>query len=112
VFEPRGMRIVAIALPPGVLHLKCVCAPLGDDRITLADRSIARDAFGDLHVVPVPVDESYAANVVAIGDRVLAADGFPRTHEALARAGFAVTPLATTELRKADGALTCLSILS
>lgn len=111
VFERRGMRIVAIELPAGVLHLKCVCAPLGEDRITLADDSIAPDAFG-VAVVRVPAEESYAANVLAIGDRVLVADGYPRTHEALARAGLRIVPLATTEFRKADGALTCLSIVS
>ncbi|HEX5064005.1 MAG TPA: arginine deiminase family protein [Kofleriaceae bacterium] len=111
VFEPRGMRVVAIEMPPAVLHLKCVCAPLGDDRITLADDSIPRAAFGDIHVVRVPAAESYAANVVAIGNRVIAAAGFPRTHEALTKAGFSVLPLATTEFRKADGALTCLSIV-
>jgi dimethylargininase len=112
VFEPRGLRVVAIDLPANVLHLKCVCAPLGDDRITLADGSIAADAFGDLHVVRIPADESYAANVLAIGDRVLVAGGFPRTHEALTRAGLRIVPLAMTEFRKADGALTCLSIVS
>ncbi|HEY5946562.1 MAG TPA: arginine deiminase-related protein [Kofleriaceae bacterium] len=111
VFEARGLRVVALDMPARVLHLKCVCAPLGDDRITLADDSIPRDAFGDLDVVRVPVDESYAANVLCIGDRVLVADGFPRTREALERAGLRVTPLDTTEFRKADGALTCLSIL-
>jgi N-dimethylarginine dimethylaminohydrolase len=42
---------------------------------------------------------------------VLVADGFPRTADVLARAGFTVTSLATTEFRKADGALTCLSIV-
>jgi dimethylargininase len=112
VFEPRGIRVIAIEMPPNVLHLKCVCAPLGDDRITLADGSIPRDAFGDLHVVAIPAEESYAANVLAIGDRVIVAEGFPRTHEALTRAGLRIVPLATTEFRKADGALTCLSILS
>jgi dimethylargininase len=111
VFEPRGLRVVAIDMPSGVLHLKCVCAPLGDDRATLADDSIPRSAF-EHDVVRVPADESYAANVLAIGDRVVVADGFPRTHEALTRAGFRIVPLATTEFRKADGALTCLSILS
>ena len=111
LFEPRGIRVVAVDMP-NVLHLKCVCAPLDDDRITLADASIPRSAFGDVHVVAIPAEESYAANVLAIGDRVLIADGFPRTREALERAGFRPTPLATTELRKADGALTCLSILT
>jgi dimethylargininase len=109
VFEPRGVRVVPIDLP-NVLHLKCVCAPLGDDRITLADDSIPRDAFG-VDVVRVPAAESYAANVLCIGDRVLVADGFPRTRDALERAGMHTVVLATTEFRKADGALTCLSIL-
>ena len=111
VFEPRGLRVIAIDLPATVLHLKCVCAPLGDDRITLADGTIARDAF-DIDVVRVPADESYAANVLALGDRVIVADGYPRTHDALTRAGLRIVPLATSEFRKADGALTCLSILS
>jgi dimethylargininase len=111
VFEPRGMRVIPIDLPPGLLHLKCVCAPLADDRITLADGSISRDAF-DIDVVRVPTAETYAANVLAIGDRVLVAEGYPRTHEALTRAGYRVQTLATSEFHKADGALTCLSILT
>jgi dimethylargininase len=108
VFEPRGFRVVPIDLAPDVLHLKCVCAPLGDDRITLVE---GMPGLGALAVIEIPAAESYAANVLAIGSRVLVADGFPRTAEALARAGFDVVPLATTEFRKADGALTCLSIL-
>jgi dimethylargininase len=112
VFEPRGFRVVAIDLAPSVLHLKCVCAPLGDDRITLAEGSLPREHFAGLGIVDVPAAESYAANVVAIGGRVLASAGYPRTHEALARAGFLVHVLDTSEFRKADGALTCLSILS
>lgn len=111
VFEPRGLRVVPIEMPPTVLHLKCVCAPLGDDRITLADGSIPRDAFGDLHVVRVPAEEAYAANVLALGGRVLVAAGYPRTLDALATAAFSPVELATSEFRKADGALTCLSIL-
>jgi dimethylargininase len=111
-FEPRGVRVVPIDMPPAVLHLKCVCAPLGDDRITLAEGTIPREAFGGLHVVPVPAGESYAANVLCIGERVLVADGYPRTREALERAGLRTMALATSEFRKADGALTCLSILA
>ena len=110
-FEPRGFRIVPVAMPAGVLHLKSVCAPLGDNRITLADDSIPRDAFDNVHVVNVPADETYAANCLALGNRVLCAAGYPRTRDALAAAGFEPVELDTSEFRKADGALTCLSIL-
>ncbi len=111
VFEPRGLRVVPIDLPPAVLHLKCVCAPLGDNRITLADATIPHAAFGDVDVVSIPEAESYAANVLTRDGSVLVADGFPRTRDALAAAGFHVVALPTTEVRKADGALTCLSIV-
>jgi dimethylargininase len=109
-FQPRGIRVVPVDLPAGILHLKCICAPLGPDRITLAEGTIPRDVF-DADIVSVPAAEAYAANVVAIGDRVIMADGFPRTADALARAGLRVIRIATTEFRKADGSLTCLSIL-
>jgi dimethylargininase len=86
VFEPRGYRVVPVAMPAGVLHLKSACAPLADDRITLADGSIARDAFGDVHVLRVPAEETYAANCLAFGNFVLCAKGYPRTRDALAGA--------------------------
>lgn len=105
-----GLRVVPIDLPPGVLHLKCVCSPLGDDRILLAEQSIPRDVFRAA-VVSVPAPETYAANAVAIGRHAIIADGYPRTHEALAAAGFTVHPVPTSEVRKADGSLTCQSIV-
>jgi dimethylargininase len=110
VFAPHGFTIVPVALPPNVLHLKCICAPLGADRITLVE-SAPRDSFAGVEVVRIPEAESYAANVLAIGDRVLVAQGFPRTAELLTSAGYRVVTLDTSEFRKADGALTCLSVL-
>jgi dimethylargininase len=110
-FAPRGVRVVAVAMPAHVLHLKCVCSPLGDDRVLLARETIAADVFAGAAIVWVPHDELYAANAVAIGDGVIVADGFPRTRDALDAAGFRTVPVATSEAAKADGSLTCQSIL-
>jgi dimethylargininase len=109
VFEPHGLRVVAIDLPAHVLHLKCVCSPLGD-RILLAEGSLDRALF-DAEIVTVPASETYAANAVTIGAHVVIADGFPRTREAIEHAGFTPHPVPTSEVRKADGSLTCQSIL-
>lgn len=111
VFEPRGFRVVPVAMPAHVLHLKCVCAPLGVDRITLADGSIQPEVFGSVRRVRIPDSESYAANCLWLGERVLCAKGYPRTRDALAATGLHPIELDTSEFRKADGALTCLSIL-
>ncbi|HEY6176865.1 MAG TPA: hypothetical protein VIX73_20555, partial [Kofleriaceae bacterium] len=105
-----GLRVVPIDLPPGVLHLKCVCSPLGDGRILLAEQSIPAEVF-DAEVVWVPASETYAANAVAIGAHAVVADGHPRTREALVAAGFTVHAVPTSEVRKADGSLTCQSIM-
>ena len=106
---PR-LRVVTLWLPANVLHLKCVCTPLGDDRMLLADGTLAAAAF-DARVIRVPVEETYAANAVAVGTHVIVAEGFPHTHDALAAAGFTVRPVPVSEVRKADGSLTCQSLL-
>jgi dimethylargininase len=111
VFAPRGLRVIPLDLPAGVLHLKCVCSPLGDDRIALAEGSIPAGSFGGVPIVTIPAVETYAANVVAIGEHVLVASEYPRTHEVLTRAGFTLHAVPTTEVRKADGSLTCQSIV-
>lgn len=112
VFGPHGFEVIAVPLAAsGVLHLKCVCAPLGEDRVLVADGALPAGTFGAAAVVRVPAEESYAANCVAYGGRVLLSDGYPRARRAVEAAGFEVLPLATSELRKADGSLTCLSIL-
>ena len=95
----------------GVLHLKCVCSPLGDDRVLLAEGTLAPGIFTGLNVVTIPNAERYAANCVVHAGKAIVADGFPNTSEALERAGFATIALAMSEIRKADGSLTCMSIV-
>jgi len=111
VFAPRGLRIVALDLPPDILHLKCVCSLLNTDRILLARDTLPARAFPGAAIVWVPADETYAANAVALGTHVLCAAEYPRTREALEAAGFTTHPVPTSEVHKADGSLTCQSIL-
>ncbi len=101
------LEVVVVELPDDVLHLKCAASPLGDGRV-LATRALA-ERLG-LPAVIVPDGESYAANVVARAGRVLVADGFPATAQALRDAGFEVRALQLSEIRKGDGSLTCLSV--
>ncbi|HTJ40686.1 MAG TPA: arginine deiminase family protein [Kofleriaceae bacterium] len=110
-FESRGVRVVAVTMPPRILHLKCVCSPLGDDRILLARGSIDPSTFAGVSIVWAPADETYAANAVFVGGGVIVAEGFPRTREALEGAGLRTIAVPCGEVRKADGSLTCQSII-
>lgn len=101
--------IDVIDLPAHVLHLKCVVSPLGTDRVLLAEGTLDPSRFP--HPVMIPEAETYAANCVAANGHAVVAAGFPRTLDTVSRAGFVVHPVATSEVRKADGSLTCQSIL-
>jgi len=108
-FGPEGFEVLPVAVGE-VLHLKCVCSPLGADRVLAAEGTLPEDTFAGVQVLWVPHEERYAANCVAVGRRVLIAAGHPRTRALLEGAGFSPLELDVSELRKADGSLTCLSV--
>jgi len=111
VFGPLGYRVRPVRVPPEFLHLKSLCSALGEDAIALAEGTLPPSVFADVsRVLPIPAEEAYAANTVAVGDRVLVASGYPGAARALAAAGFQPVAVDTSEFRKADGALTCLSV--
>ncbi|MAU17960.1 MAG: dimethylargininase, partial [Euryarchaeota archaeon] len=58
-------------------------------------------------------EETYAANTIGYrGDRVIIADGFSFTRQALLDEGFRLTSVDMNEIMQADGSLTCLSVFS
>jgi dimethylargininase len=105
-----GLEVIPVEVP-GWLHLKCVVSLLGEGRLLLAAETIPPSVFDGLELVLVPREEAHAANVVVVGDTALVAAGFPATAAAVRSAGLRVVEIDTTELRKADGSLTCQSIL-
>jgi dimethylargininase len=111
VFEPRGLRVHAVELPPAVLHLKCVCSPVDDGTVLVAAGSLPAGTFGGARVIEVPVEETYAANAVVVNGCALVAAGHPVTRRRLEAEGLRVVELDMSETRKADGSLTCLSLL-
>ena len=108
----RGISVVAVNMPPGVLHFKTFCSPLGDDTVLVAEGTIPPATFAGARVLVAPAAEQHAGNAVAVGRTVLVAAGAPATRALVEAAGFTAVPVNTSELRKADGALTCLSIVA
>jgi dimethylargininase len=107
-FAPAGLTVVPVAID-GMLHLKCACSPLSDERLLLDPSALSQATFQAASVC-VPAGEAYAANAVARAGRVLLSAGHPGTRRALEDAGLEVRELETSEFRKADGSLTCLSL--
>jgi dimethylargininase len=112
-------RVVALPVAAG-LHLKSVLSALDDRTLLVEDAPQARAmaapilaALPDAEAIYLP--DAVAANVVRVGGTVLVQAGFPESEPILLRAAAArqleVTKLDMSELIKADGALTCCSLL-
>ncbi len=92
----------------GCLHLKSACSYIGD--AVLVNRPwVDETAFAGMRLVDVP--EECGANVLAVGETVLVAAAAPRTAELLRGMGRQVKLLDNSELMKAEGALTCCSLI-
>lgn len=97
--------------PRCCLHLKSAATSLGDGTVLVNPRWAPVDAFHGLDLVEVDPDEPGAANVVHLDGRVLCAAAFPRTRARLERRGLEVAAVDVSELAKAEGAVTCCSLI-
>lgn len=106
---PHGYTVEAIGVGGG-LHLKSVVNALGDD-VLLVTRDLAdHPAFAHLRRIEVDEADAYACNTLHVNGALLTPAGYPRVHEALDALGLPLLMLDTSEFRKMDGGLTCLSL--
>ncbi len=106
--EPFGYRVQPVDVQ-GCLHLKSGCSYLGDGMVLVYRPWVDAEVFAGLKIIDAP--DAEAVNVLRVGDTVLIAAGFPKTAQRLAELGLRVRALDNSELRKAEGALTCCSLI-
>lgn len=92
------------------LHLKTGAAYLEENILVACGEMLTREEFAGFTILPVPVEESYAANCIWVNGRVLVPAGFPRTSDIIRSAGYEVLELNVSEFQKLDGGLSCLSL--
>ncbi len=95
----------------GCLHLKSAVTAIGEDRLLINPRMTDAGAFGGRRLIEVDPAEPLAANVLAIGERVITAAHQPRTNRRLESAGVRLRRVELSELAKAEGGVTCCSLL-
>jgi len=67
--------------------------------------------FAEFELVDVDPSEPHAANVLAVGDRVICAEAHVRTRRRLEAHGIVTSAVPASELAKAEGGVTCGSII-
>ena len=110
LLAPFGYAVVP-ATVRGCLHLKSAVTAVAADRLLVNPAWVDRSDFAGLGVLEVDPAEPDAANALRVGDSVVFPAAFPLTRRRLEQAGIAVVTVDVSELARAEGAVTCCSLL-
>lgn len=93
-----------------VLHLKTGVNYIENNNMLVSGEFIHKADFEKFNKIIVPEEEAYGSNCIWVNGTVLVADGYPTVLEAVKKAGYETIVVDTSEYRKLDGGLSCLSL--
>ena len=110
IVEPLGYTVVPVMVNGG-LHLTTGCGVLNDETVLLNPRWLDSRAFKGVRQLHVSEDEPWAANTIRINEMVCLEQGAPRTMDLVQPYAGSIETLDISEFRKAEGSLSCLSLI-
>ncbi len=118
------MYVIKSLLENDSLHFKCIVSMLNDNTLLITDHKAGHDveeeikSFTGDHYTFIKVPEQVPSNILSLDDGkfIIYQKNFPESEKVILeelqkKRGVQVTALDMSELIKADGALTCCSIL-
>jgi dimethylargininase len=108
--QPLGYSVIAVEVH-GCLHLKSAVSQVAP-KILLINRDwVDLSCFGEFEMIDVDPGEPFGANALLVDESVIYPALFPRTRARVEAAGLAVQTVEVGELAKAEGGVTCCSLL-
>jgi len=109
IFGEYGYTCTIVTVGEG-LHFKSSVNYIGKNTLLITEDFSGNAHFEGYDTLIVNNAESYAANTLFVNDHLLVPRGYPDTRKKLETLGFNIIELDTSEVRKMDGGLTCMSI--
>lgn len=110
LLAPFGYTVHGVALTD-CLHLKTAVTEVAEDTLLVNPDWVNPAVFNGLEIIQVDRSEPFAANALRIGDATIHAASWQRTREKLEHRGVRVVPVDASEIAKAEGGVTCCSVL-
>jgi len=110
VVEPHGYGVTAVPVD-ACLHLKSAVSCVAPDTLLLNPRWVDREAFRGARFVEVDPAEPFGGNALLVNTTVVFPSTYERTAKRLEEAGLPVARVDLSELAKAEGAVTCCSLI-
>ena len=108
LLAPFGYTVTAVPLR-NALHLKTACTYAGRGVLLANPEWVDTCLFARVTILAVP--EPWGASVLDVGGKLVMPASYPRTRELLEKKGFETLAVDLSELQKAEGGPTCLSLL-
>jgi len=108
--QPFGVELHAVTVT-GCLHLKSAVTQVAEDTLLVNPNWVSKNDFGGVNFIEIDPSEPYAANAVIIGGTIIYPTAVPKTQERLDQAGIPMLTVDADELAKAEGAVTCCSLI-
>lgn len=108
--RPHGYSVTEVAVS-GCLHLKSAVTEVGEGMLLLNPAWIEARSFAGFRMIAVDEREPHAANALRVGERVVFPTAHPHTAARLSTLGLDLRRVDLSELAKAEGAVTCCSLL-
>ena len=109
ILKRYGYTCTIVAVGEG-LHFKSSVNYVGQNTLLVTEDFSENAQFEGYDTIVVDSIESYAANTLFINDHLLVPRGYPDTRKKLEMLNFKIIELDTSEVRKMDGGLTCMSL--
>jgi dimethylargininase len=93
------------------LHLKSAVSEVARGVLLINPNWIDETLFEKYELLEVDEQEGHGANALLIGEELIYPTAFPRTAEKLRARGIDMTFVDVSELQKAEGAVTCCSLI-
>lgn len=95
----------------GCLHLETAVSPISSDTLLIQPAWVKSAQLAAFRLLEVDADEPFAANTLRLGDVLIRAAEHARTNDRLAAQGLDIVTVPASELARAEGGVTCCSIL-
>ena len=93
------------------LHLKTAVTRVDDKTLLINKNWVDTHHFENFKWIEIHPSEPFAANCLPIGNSIIFPTAFPKTCARLEEAGYNVVTVDISELAKAEGAVTCCSLI-
>ncbi len=93
------------------LHLKSAVTRVDESTLLINRRWVDIEHFEGFDLIDIDPSEPYAANCLPVNGAIIYPTAFPRTRRILGERGYKVKAVQVNELAKAEGAVTCCSLI-